>query len=903
VSFNLPITIKEVAGTGATNYPVDVVVPLPIGKYSTSDTFRLVDLNGSDIPAQFKILNRWADENRSIRHLLVHFQTSVQAFTGAGSGLTQVFLRDDGVASGVSPLIVWESADMIEVTTGPLKFSVSKRGFKLIDAAWMDINQNGVFEDNEQYIMPGTDSGGILRNFLGAVNRDSDNKDVQVTVEENGPRRVVIKAEALSRGSTSSDIRHGFAVRLYAYAGLSMVKLDYQLQNSSKDNMFSWPLYFEDLGLNLSLTLPKDRTSVRVGMGESGSVFQRSLSSGLYLAQDSHNSFSVKDAASQAVQAIGAVPDGFIDLNDGTRGVTAILRYFAETWPNGISADSRSSNPHTELSFQLFPAWSAQRHQGSISPTGLYWLNDMQHVIKEVMLHFYAGNPDNVRSTSLARTFRFHPVGTVPASWHREASASLQFGGLVPDVNPSGSDVRLPKYLPLLKSVIGFGDPKYQFGWDNFGDLEPGYRDRTCTTGGWPYSMGAFTLTGNPSDYYEAELSALAELNRRPQWLPGYSHDADWARLKLSDNPYCGGSWRAFLGHGVIPYSSPWLPDTNLTIGARDNAHAWFYHIEEAYYITGNPWILDWYKFIGEYRRTTLDQLDPWPDRSGRALGHGVNHAFQAYRVTSDLALLDSIGTHIEGKLRKVQDRFYGDQSGDPHGGYMTGYLASAVVNYLEDSKSRNPQKWAQAFNYLSGLMEWNYHWGNYAFIWDVRAKKAPASSSGTSMVLGDPVAWYYWHTGNEKYLDHLKRYINTGINGGSKPYGNLVKWSGSYEGRWTTHVLNAKKDDSTRPTPVLDLTASRSTGGVMLHWTTPQTSARFHIVWSDRPITAHSTIEQSTINWWAANPVGPTLTPRPGERQSLFIPAGSGPIFAAIFSFDSKWNLSEMSNVASVSH
>ena len=68
-SLKLPIKVKETAGVGAKAYPITVGVPVPFGKYQTTDKFRLIDVSGKKIPAQFDVLNRWWCRDNSIRHL------------------------------------------------------------------------------------------------------------------------------------------------------------------------------------------------------------------------------------------------------------------------------------------------------------------------------------------------------------------------------------------------------------------------------------------------------------------------------------------------------------------------------------------------------------------------------------------------------------------------------------------------------------------------------------------------------------------------------------------------------------------------------------------------------------------------------------------------------------------
>ncbi len=120
-----------------------------------------------------------------------------------------------------------------------------------------------------------------------------------------------------------------------------------------------------------------------------------------------------------------------------------------------------------------------------------------------------------------------------------------------------------------------------------------------------------------------------------------------------------------------------------------------------------------------------LERLDPFPDTSSRATGHALNNALQAYRVTGDATILDAIAAHIRTYLRPEQDPAYGDQSlavEDSGGGFQTGYLMRAIVDYLEEVRARGDrQAYAEGFNYLSGLMAWNYHFGNFPYYFDAR--------------------------------------------------------------------------------------------------------------------------------------------------------------------------------------
>jgi hypothetical protein len=899
-SLDVALIVKENAGVGAVGYPVSAVIPLPAGAHTTTASLGIV---GS--LSQVEVVNRWPQDD-SLRHVLVHFQPSV-----AAGGDAVYRFTDGGRIAPPVPVAVAETTGAITVTTGPLRFTVNKTAFNLVDQLWLDQNADGQYEAGEQIIASHGQNGGVFtpRDGAGPIQYDASRPDVRVEIEEHGPLRVVIRAEALTQFVSATQHTHGFAARIYAYAGKPYLKIDYQLQNSAKDVVRSWPLYFEALSLDLRLGLAANPT---VSFGTNGGVFTRLAAGGLYQAQEMHNRFRIYDRQTQAVLYDSGVlpngvgPEGFIDVSDAQHGVTAIIRNFWQMWPNGLAIDDQN-----RLSLQLFPPWSAQWFERQLSPTGLYWLDDMQHTYKEALLFFHGPTPPAADLSDLSRTFQFHPVAIVPIEWYRQTRATLDLGGVIPpdSVIPAAADQRQPEYFTEGSDPADWYDasgPYYGAGWVNFHDPEPGYRSRACTAGGWPYSEGDLIASGNPSDYFVAEAHGMGEINLRPEWMAGYTHDVDWSRLQLSENGYCNGRWRIHEGNGVSKLAAPPLPgtsneDEHPAYDARDDQHGWFYHVAESYFYTANAWVRDWHRFIAEFRRVRLERLDPFPDYSSRATGHTLNQALQAYRVTGDASLLTRFRDHLRIYLRPEQDPYYGDQRVDfepSGGGFPTGYLMRAIVDYLEEVRGRDWQAYAEGFNYLSGLMEWNYHYGNFPFYFDARLGGTGASS-GTGLTLVDPQAWYYWHTGRQRYLDQLDAYVTTGINGRETPYGEFAQWRGQFEGRYYLYVKNTVRADITPPPAVADLTAVASGAGVRLEWTAPADGTRYHIVWSTRPITEHSTDPGST-NWWAAEAVGPALAPIPGARQTWLLDTGSNwPIYAALFTFDSAENMSDMSNVA----
>jgi len=111
--------------------------------------------------------------------------------------------------------------------------------------------------------------------------------------------------------------------------------------------------------------------------------------------------------------------------------------------------------------------------------------------------------------------------------------------------------------------------------------------------------------------------------------------------------------------------------------------------------------------------------------------------------------------------------------------------------------------------------------------------------SNGQSWTMADPAAWYYMHTGDSKYRDQMKTYIDSGLNGGATPYntgGSLTNWTGNWAGRWSSWVYNNSKSNATPPSTIANLSTTANGQNINLHWTAPQTASRYIVAYSNTP-------------------------------------------------------------------
>ncbi len=908
---NVELSVKECAGYPVEEYPVSAVVPLPKGEYNDISRFRVVDVAGSTVPAQFKILNRRWLGDQSIANLQIFFQPTVAAYTGSGSGVSKYYLKDDGTGNtATTQLVVEDGQSAITVITGPLKFIVKKSGFNIIDRMWLDSNNDGVYASSEEVVVSSTDGGGEFKGRLvNDIQFDADRNDVSVVVEESGPMVSVIKAEAFTKYSSPSAHTHGWAVRIYAYANKSFVKVDYQLQNSAKDKKISYPMYFNAMNLNFRLNLASSPT-VKIGLGD-GTSRSAPLGDGWLLAQKEDSLFTIHSGVDtgSVVSYSGGRSDGYMHIDDGAKGITVVTRNFWRMYPNGISIDGINN-----LKVGLWPEWSSQINGAKRGPTfnvsALYWLADMQHTFKEVLLHFSATSLSDASLRALARRFDYHPIVTVPVSWISYCKNSLDLEGIIPyTARAVSSDVRTPVELGPTK-----------LGWNQFNLT--GRRTGAASAGGAPHGLGQFFVTENPSDWYSAEWAAIGELNVRPQSMAGYKHDRDWPFLHLGVN-YCSGilepecyaghiNWRAQDCGGDV-LDSALIEGTESStvrnIGFTEslpNTHGWLYHIEDAYWITGNPWLRDWYEFMKELRKVFISNGKMPGGISDRANGHFIAQAIAAYRVTGDTTLPLMIASCIKNDFLNKFRRQFGDHNGMCCGSvgeqaFEVGFLVRQVINIMSELRETHPDTWSMLFQLTSGWMDWNYNYANFASTW--APSVAISYYAGTAIV--DPQAWYYWNTGRSKYKAHIMQYITTGIGGGTKDLvgfgASSYKWMGEYEGRWLHYMKSNVKVDTTPPEPISNLKLHRSGNRCSLTWTAPIDARRYHVVWSRLPIAGEATENVKFWNWWAANSIGPSFGATLGATETLTftVPDTGYPlVFAAVFSFDSANNMSRISNL-----
>lgn len=216
-------------------WPVTLGVPLP--RYAVQDVAELALFeNGQRIPAQITARNYWTPMSNSANPPDAKYSGGLRwvglSFTARydGTAPRQYVLKKvaAGDAAPASPLAVTENEKSIEVVTGPLRLAINKQDYNGIAGAWLDLNKDGKFDEvNER--MAGGQGGGAslvdqsLTSFRSTGAADPKHPTV-VTVEEQGPQRVVIAAKGWYHDANGNPLCI-YHTRYIAYAGQPWVRV------------------------------------------------------------------------------------------------------------------------------------------------------------------------------------------------------------------------------------------------------------------------------------------------------------------------------------------------------------------------------------------------------------------------------------------------------------------------------------------------------------------------------------------------------------------------------------------------------------------------------------------------------------------------------------------------------
>ncbi len=339
------LQVVESAGIARRNWPVTRGVPLPRGAVSDPSLLGVKDAHDRPVPAQFRVLSRWPD--RSLKWVLTDFQADVPP-----GGESTYTVCQCGIGAGPRDEVrVYEDNERLVVSTGPLRFTVNRRRFSLVETAalgrtgpdgdftpeedvagpdgdaWVGIRESFLDEDGKRYIYGM--GGDCLASLAEAV--------YDVSVEEAGPIRAVIRCEGAFEADLPMHHYAGyrpfrFVTRIYAYAGRSELRVLHTVVAACNPRETE----VEEIGLRVPVSLSGSVNYRVAASREIAGVADAGES--LLLSQRLHNHFRLerRQGRRKGTLAEGDRTEGWITCEDGRVGLGVGLRHMPEEYPKAL---------------------------------------------------------------------------------------------------------------------------------------------------------------------------------------------------------------------------------------------------------------------------------------------------------------------------------------------------------------------------------------------------------------------------------------------------------------------------------------------------------------------------------------------------------------------------------------
>lgn len=673
--------------------PITMGVPFPQGVLHSPDHMRVLDSRGREIPSQITEVSNWEPADASIKWVWVFFF----ADQGENYSLEYGTTVRRAPASGPSIVVINNQRESggIEVNTGTLRFNMDKRragGF--LDVVEVNSSADGFRE--EHIIATSTLQRGSFMDMLDDRGIDASKAVIhQAFVEKgSGPLHTIIRIEGEYQYSRADNPAAPFVTRVHAFAGKTYIRVYHTITytgvpDKSRPLQGQHPAVATRLGpmvdelarLNdAGMTQPNDMIhaaglSFNYKLGD-----DRAFSAGYYegtwwnpgaaeaytapLSSDAQTSVfqtgphptgippnpnstaderidgfqaNVTVGNATALQAERAV--GWMDINDGRRGIRIGIRNFIEEYPKEIRVDPQTgemiaylwSPKAGPMSFER----ADQRRDGDMVANFATGLTKTT----ELVYHFYdegVAAQEGATSMSLATS---PPAAHAAPDWYAKSGA---FGNIAPystkyEAYERGLSYKFDWFLfnqqwePWF-GMFYYGDGKtnyYNNNWNMWGINEPAqdfmWWMQYVRTGDRKYYIAAQNMSRFSMDvgniHWPVKPDYRGDTNLTDDW---FNHEA-----MPESSPYVGMGRR----HG----GQPWVSVLS--------AHVWTPGWVASYYLDGYHRGLDIAKLTADHylRRVWGDH-----DFRGRRLYLGIFNLAAVYDATKDPAYFDELTYRID---------------------------------------------------------------------------------------------------------------------------------------------------------------------------------------------------------------------------------------------------------------
>jgi hypothetical protein len=721
----VPITIKQhVPGA-----PITMGIPFPKGALYSPEHVRLLSAAGDVVPSQVTEVTSWAPADSSLKWVWVFFF--------ADEGDTYQLEYGDDVQRAPIPgdRVVFVNNQRpygaTEITTGPLRLQVAKRGSGgFLDQVFLDTEGDG-FEDDD-VVAVGTEGRGSFLDLLDEVGVDTSRAVVTQTFKErgSGPLHAVLRIEGEYRYTRDDNNAAPFVTRIHAYAGKSYIRVLHTItytgvpdQHTPQEGQHAaiatrdGPIIDEaeaandpgwtepndqiagaglqlDYRLNGPLTYrtayrdgawwapgdaqPYEMTvdaEDRIALLQTGPDPTRIPPVANSTATERIGGFAASILRDGTPQVEATTTDGWIDVTGADRGVAIGIRNYLKEYPKELRLDVADQRMQAyiwspEVEPMSFERWSTEEDGGMVG-------NFAQGLTKttELVYHFHAADGS---AETTERTLQYvlePPVAHVPPDWYAD---SRVYGRMAARQDAfaefeRGLDYKYDWWLynqdwEPWYGMIDYGDGK------NYYFREDWYQYANNEPAMDFMFWMQFMRTGN-RDYYlagEAMSRHTMDVDNTHWPTNGYAE-------YRGDTNDALDWWRAKKDSSGSPYLGMGRRHGDQQWTSMLSAHVWVPGWVAAYYLAGYHRGLDIARLTADYYQRRIFGKH---GLTGRRLYLSVWNLVEIYDATKDEQYLSELTDRVD-RMLALQNEQGGSLVIDRYG-YAHVYVARGLGKYYQ---------------------------------------------------------------------------------------------------------------------------------------------------------------------------------------------------------------------------
>lgn len=721
----VPITIEHHA-SGA---PITVGIPFPQGALYSPDRVRLLNEAGAVVPAQVTAVTTWAPADSSLKWVWVFFFAEDGDTYTLEYGEDVAYLPLDG--ERVTFVNNQRPYGATEITTGPLRLQVAKRGSSgFLDRVFLDTEGDGFEEDD--LIADATEGRGSFLDLLDQAGVDTSHAVVTQTVRErgSGPLHAILRIEGEYRYGRADNNVAPFTTRIHAYAGKSYIRVLHTLtytgvpdQHTPQDGQHAaiatrnGPIIDEMAAANdPGWTQPNDRIAgagLQLNYRLNGPLtYRTTYRTGDWWAPDAPTTYttrpdgvdrlsllqmgpdptrippvanatpteridgfeaSIRQDDETAVRA--TTTDGWIHVTGSERGIAIGIRNYLEEYPKELTLDVAGEavqayvwSPHAEP--MSFERWSTEEDGGMVG-------NFAQGLTKttEFVFHFHE---DDAPPDAAQRPLRYvldPPVAHAPPQWYADSRA---YGFMAP---------RSDEWAAYERGL------DYKFDWWLFNqDWEPWYGVVDYGDGkNYYFREDWYQYANNEPAMDFMFWMQFMRTGRRDYALAAeamsrHTMDLDNTHWPTSAHTHYRGDtndaldwWRARADSSGSPYLGMGRRHGSQQWTSMLSAHVWVPGWVAAYYLTGYHRGLDIARLTADYYQRRIFGEH---GLTGRRLYLSVWNLAEIYDATKDEAIRTELDDRVD-RMLALQREQGGNLLIDRYG-YAQVYVARGLDRYYQ---------------------------------------------------------------------------------------------------------------------------------------------------------------------------------------------------------------------------